>query len=136
MMLKPDHVQNTLSSSTLCKVIPPPLTDVEHRYMYSPVSVVVSGDNAVDSGARPRPSVEWTRNLPLAPITIHLPARRGTGSSRSFGIPRVSVILCPVVMGYMTDEVLPSKKKFDSKCRNGRAVPRPLGRSPKLLPLQ
>lgn len=63
-MLKPDHVQNTLSSSTLCKVIPPPLTDVEHRYMYSPVSVVVSGDNAVDSGARPRPSVESLDSKP------------------------------------------------------------------------
>lgn len=129
MMLKPDHVQNTLSSSTLCKVIPPPLTDVEHRYMYSPVSVVVSGDNAVDSGVLGLGPLwnHWTRNLPLAPITIHLPARRGTGSFRSFGIPRVSVIPCPVVMGYMTDEVLPSKKKLDSAekwpCRSSAARP-------------
>ncbi len=80
-MLKPDHVQNTLSSSTLCKVIPPPLTDVEHRYMYSPVSVVVSGDNAVDSGVLGLGPLwnHWTRNLPLAPITIHLPARPRDG---------------------------------------------------------
>lgn len=39
--------------------------------------------------------------------------------------PAISVIPCPVVMGYMTDEVLPSKKKFDEKwpCRSSAARP-------------